>query len=127
MDWRNTTARFQQLGTEMANRAHTGGAVAPGVTRFLCRCKESFGIGIFGNPGLFDRSGQHQRRNANQSQRSQVFEGVIRRGRVEDFGNRHIAIDHQTNRMVVVGPGHFGGANITASPHFVFHNDWLAQ
>ncbi len=114
---------FEQLQADVAHGADARRAVAPFVRGNAGRRQKLLRIGA----GRADRGRQHQGRDADQADGSQILERIVGELRVEQLGNRHVAIDHQTDGMVIGGLGHVVGRDIAASAHLVFHNDGLAE
>ena len=123
----DVAACLEQLGADVAHRAHAGRAIAPLVAPVACGHEEVPRSAVGSHARLVDGGREDQRRRADQAQRCQVLDRVIWNGRVQQLGNRHVAVDHQPDGVVVTGLGHCVGANVAACTHLVVHDHGLAQ
>ena len=111
----------------MAHRAHPRGAIAPLVPSAACRCQKFAGTRGGCHARLAHRRSQYQRRGAHQRQRRKILQRVVRHRWVDQLGDRHVAVDHQPNGVVVPGLGHGIGADVATRTHLVFDDHWLSQ
>ena len=123
MHRRNAGLGLEQFHAQVRHRADAGGTVIPAVTGAAGFGQEIGG----GGPGGTSGCGQHQRRHRQQGHRLQVLERIVGCGRVQDPGNREVAIDHQADGVIVGGAGHLVGGDVTAGTRPVFHHHRLAQ
>ena len=106
---------FEQFHSQVANRAYARRAVVPAVTTRAGRGQELLGAGA----RRAGRCAQHKRRDADQADWREFCQRVIGQLRVEQLGNRHIAVDHQADGVVIGGLGNKVGRNIASRPHLV--------
>ena len=114
---------LQQLHTNVAHGAHAGGAITPLVTA-ITGCNEEV---LRRGTGRTHGRSQHQRRHTNQADRGQVLDRVVRHLGVQQLGNRHVAIDHQADGVVVGSLGHEVRGDVAPRAHLVLDDDRLAQ
>ena len=105
----------------------TPGAIAPLVPSAACRCQKFAGTRCGCHARLAHRRSQYQRRGAHQRQRRKILQRVVRHRWVDQLGDRHVAVDHQPNGVVVPGLGHGIGADVATRTHLVFDDDRLSQ
>jgi len=114
-------AAFEQLHAQVANGAYAGRAIAPAAARLGGGVEEGLALGRLG------RRHQHQRCHANQAYRLQIGQRVIADRRIEQLGNRHIAVDHHAEGVAVGRARHIFGSDIATGPDLVLDDDRLAQ
>jgi hypothetical protein len=110
-------AGLQQFHAEVADRTDAHRAVVPGRTG-LARGREESGA-----TRQLGRRHQHQRRRGQQRQQAEVARRVEGQPGVEQRRRREVAIDDDTQRVVVPGLGHLvgcdvaGGAGVVVDHH----------